>query len=200
MKEYLVGVAARWYDEIKTFITNWRYFQYVFLTKFALSARKNTWYFKYKSCKQVGQTIDEYAINFQANWRKINKWKIMLADSILADFMSGLDPNISMLLTTQVFHTFLDYVTRNTAVSSSLITKFHLVISWPAQKSVLSLDFLRCISLGWVASCSLLKLNKSSYKSMMTLIKLRDKCTLYNIGIKIYFIWVYLFNIYYLKS
>src|SRR6266540_26354 len=52
------------------------------------------------------------------------------------------------LLTTQVFYSFLDYVMRNTTVLSSSITKSHLVISWPARKSVLSLDFLRCISLG----------------------------------------------------
>jgi len=39
---YLVGVAARWYDEIKTFITSWEYFQHVFLTKFTLPTRKNT--------------------------------------------------------------------------------------------------------------------------------------------------------------
>src|SRR6266542_2574083 len=51
---YLVGAAARWYDEIKTFITSWGYFQHVFLTKFASPARKNTWYLKYKSCKQAG--------------------------------------------------------------------------------------------------------------------------------------------------
>src|SRR6266540_2684757 len=38
---YLVRAAARWYDEIKTFITSWRYFQHVFLTKFASFAKKN---------------------------------------------------------------------------------------------------------------------------------------------------------------
>ncbi len=32
------------------------------------------------------------------NWRKVDKRKMMPADSILADFMSGLNPNISMLL------------------------------------------------------------------------------------------------------
>src|SRR6266498_2054477 len=52
------------------------------------------------------------------------------------------------LLTTQVFVRSLDYVTRNAAVSSSSITKSHLVISWPAQKLVPSLDSLRCINLG----------------------------------------------------
>ena len=36
------------------------------------------------------------------------------------------------LLTTQVFIHSLDYVMRNATVSSSSITKFHLVISWPA--------------------------------------------------------------------
>ncbi len=39
---YLVGAVTRWYDEIKTFITSWVYFQHVFLTKFASPARKNT--------------------------------------------------------------------------------------------------------------------------------------------------------------
>src|SRR6266498_3966897 len=52
------------------------------------------------------------------------------------------------LLTIQVFIRSLDYVTRNAAVSSFSITKSYLVISWPARKSVLSLGFLRCISLG----------------------------------------------------
>jgi len=48
---YLVGAAARWYDEIKIFITSWGYFQHVFLIKFTSPARKNTWYLKYKSYK-----------------------------------------------------------------------------------------------------------------------------------------------------
>src|SRR6266498_2082043 len=52
------------------------------------------------------------------------------------------------LLTTQVFVCFLDSVTRNITVSSSSITKSYLVIFWPAQKSVPSLGFLRCVSLG----------------------------------------------------
>ncbi len=52
------------------------------------------------------------------------------------------------LLTTQGFIRSLDYITRNATVSSSLITKSHLVISWSAQKSVLSLGFLRCVGLG----------------------------------------------------
>ena len=64
---YLVRITARWYDEIKIFITSWGYFQHVFLTKFTSLTRKNTWYLKYKSCKQAGRTIDEYAIDFQAN-------------------------------------------------------------------------------------------------------------------------------------
>ena len=93
-----MGAVARWYNEIKTFITSWGYFQHVFLTKFASLTRKNTWYLKYKSYKQAEKTIDEYAIDFQANWRKINERRMMPADSVLADFMLGLDPNISMLL------------------------------------------------------------------------------------------------------
>ena len=105
-------------------------------------------------------------------------------------FIAGL-----ILLTTQIFVRFLDYVMRNAAVSSSSITKSHLIISWPAWKSILSLGFLRCVSLGWVAPSSLLKLNKSSYKSMMTLIRSCNKWTLYYFGIKICFIWGYLFDL-----
>ncbi|SRR6266540_3790738 len=52
------------------------------------------------------------------------------------------------LLITQVFRTFLGYVTRNIAVSSFSITKSHLVISWLDRKSVPFLGFLRCVSLG----------------------------------------------------
>ncbi len=32
------------------------------------------------------------------NWRKVDERRTMSTDSVLADFMSGLDPNISMLL------------------------------------------------------------------------------------------------------
>ncbi len=66
--------------------------------KFALSARKNTWYLKYKNCKQAGRTIDAYALEFQANWQKVNQRGMMPADSVLADFMSGLDSQISVML------------------------------------------------------------------------------------------------------
>src|SRR6266498_4077288 len=52
------------------------------------------------------------------------------------------------LLTTPVFRSSLSYVMRHAAVSSSLIPKSYLVISWPAQKSIPSLGFLRCVSLG----------------------------------------------------
>src|SRR6266542_437395 len=51
------------------------------------------------------------------------------------------------LLITQVFVRSLDYVTRNVTVSSSLITKSHLGISWSTLKSVPSLGFLRCVGL-----------------------------------------------------
>ncbi len=44
-----------------------------FLQKFASSARKNTWYLNYKNCKQAGRSIDDYANEFQANWRKIDR-------------------------------------------------------------------------------------------------------------------------------
>jgi len=42
IRDYLIKVVARWYDEIKTFITSWEYFQNIFLTKFASLVRKNT--------------------------------------------------------------------------------------------------------------------------------------------------------------
>ncbi len=64
---YLVRAAARWYDEVKGWIGSWRGFQQAFLIKFASPARKNTWYLKYKNCKQAGRTIDAYALEFQAN-------------------------------------------------------------------------------------------------------------------------------------
>src|SRR6266540_1057192 len=70
---YLVGAAARWYDEVKGWIGSWEGFQQAFLQKFALPARKNTWYLKYKNCKQAGRTIDAYALEFQANWRKVDQ-------------------------------------------------------------------------------------------------------------------------------
>src|SRR6266511_1457355 len=60
--------------------------------KFASPARKNTWYLKYKNCKQAGRTIDTYALKFQANWRKVDQRGMMPPDSVLADFMSELDP------------------------------------------------------------------------------------------------------------
>src|SRR6266508_3478343 len=64
---YLVGATARWYDEVKGWIGSWGGFQQAFLQKFASPARKNTWYLKYKNCKQVGRTIDAYVLEFQAN-------------------------------------------------------------------------------------------------------------------------------------
>ena len=97
------------------------------------------------------------------------------------------------MLTTQVFVRSLDYITRNTAVSSSSIIKSHLAISWPTRKSVPSLGFLICVDLGWIAPNSLLKLNKSSYKSIMTPIKSRDKWTLYYLGINIIYLGYLMF-------
>src|SRR6266498_293358 len=64
---YLVGATARWYDKVKGWIGSWGGFQQAFLQKFASPARKNTWYLKYKNCKQAGRTIDTYALEFQAN-------------------------------------------------------------------------------------------------------------------------------------
>jgi len=66
--------------------------------KFTSPARKNTWYLKYKNCKQAGRTIDAYALEFQANWQKVDQKGMMPADSVLADFMSGLDPQILVML------------------------------------------------------------------------------------------------------
>ena len=63
-------------------------------TKFASPVRKNTWYFKYKNCKQAGRTIDAYALEFQANWKKVDQRGMIPPDSVLADFMSGLDSQI----------------------------------------------------------------------------------------------------------
>src|SRR6266508_4514452 len=95
---YLVGAAARWYDEVKGWIGSWGGFQQAFLQKFASPARKNTWYLKYKNCKQAGRIIDAYALEFQANWRKVDQRDMMPPDSVLADFISGLDPQISVML------------------------------------------------------------------------------------------------------
>src|SRR6266498_5169774 len=98
IRGYLVRAAARWYDEIKAWINSWAGFQVAFLQKFASSARKNTWYLNYKNCKQAERSIDNYTNEFQANWRKVDERQMMLAKSILADFISGLDPNISIML------------------------------------------------------------------------------------------------------
>src|SRR6266542_4002524 len=73
-------------------------FQQAFLMKFASSAGKNTWYLKYKNCKQAERTINAYALNFQANWQKVDQRGMMPPDSVLVDFMSGLDPQISVML------------------------------------------------------------------------------------------------------
>ncbi len=95
---YLVRVAAKWYDEIKAWINSWIGFQATFLQKFASLARKNIWYLNYKNCKQAGRSIDNYVNEFQANWRKVDKKQIMSAKSVLADFISGFDSNISIML------------------------------------------------------------------------------------------------------
>src|SRR6266498_5115129 len=66
--------------------------------KFASPARKNTWYLKYKNCKQAERTIDAYTLEFQANWQKVDQRDMMPADSVLADFISELDSQISIML------------------------------------------------------------------------------------------------------
>ena len=66
--------------------------------KFASPVRKNTWYLKYKNCKQAERTIDAYTLEFQANWQKVDQRDMMPADSVLADFISELDSQISIML------------------------------------------------------------------------------------------------------
>ncbi len=44
------------------------------------------------------RSIDDYANEFQANWRKVDERRMISAESVLADFMLGLDPNISIML------------------------------------------------------------------------------------------------------
>ena len=68
---YLMGVAVKWYDTVKHLVTAWEGpfgFESIFLGKFASETRRNTWYIKYKACKQAGRTIDEYSIEFQQLW------------------------------------------------------------------------------------------------------------------------------------
>jgi hypothetical protein len=47
----MTGVAAIWYDEVKALIPNWPRFEYAFLSKFASTTRRNTWYAKYKNVR-----------------------------------------------------------------------------------------------------------------------------------------------------
>ena len=42
--------------------------------------------------------MDVYALKFQANWQKVDQRGMMSADSVLADFMFELDPQISVML------------------------------------------------------------------------------------------------------
>jgi hypothetical protein len=53
---------------------------------------------KYKACRQAGRTVDEYSIDFQQLWWKIDPQRAMPNESVLADYLSGLDPNIAMLV------------------------------------------------------------------------------------------------------
>src|SRR5688572_13876733 len=73
-------------------------FEQAFLGKFASATRRNTWYMKYKTCKQAGRTVDDYSIEFQQLWWKIDSQRAMPMESVLADYLSGLDPNVAMLV------------------------------------------------------------------------------------------------------
>ena len=98
---YLTGAAVKWYDSVKTLLGAWNGpfgFENVFLSKFASATRRNTWYMKYKACRQAGRTVDEYSIDFQQLWWKIDPQRAMPNESVLADYLSGLDPNIAMLV------------------------------------------------------------------------------------------------------
>ena len=53
---------------------------------------------KYKACKQAGRTVDEYSIEFQQLWWKIDPQRAMPIESVLADYLAGLDPNVAMLV------------------------------------------------------------------------------------------------------
>ena len=98
---YLTGAAAKWYNTVKNLVIVWNGlfgFENAFLAKFALVTRRNTWYMKYKTCKQAGRTIDEYSIEFQQLWWKIDPQRMMPMESVLADYLSGLDPSIAILV------------------------------------------------------------------------------------------------------
>src|ERR1044072_3660366 len=98
---YLTGAATKWYDSVKHLVTAWKGlfgFESIFLGKFALATRRNTWYMKYKVCKQAGRTIDAYSIKFKQLWWKIDPQRVMPMESVLADYLFGLNPNIAMLV------------------------------------------------------------------------------------------------------
>ena len=44
------------------------------------------------------RTVDEYSIKFQQLWWKIDSQRAMPNESVLANYLSGLDPNIAMLV------------------------------------------------------------------------------------------------------
>src|ERR1043166_9712508 len=98
---YLTGTAAKWYDSVKTLLGAWNGpfgFENAFLSKFASATRRNIWYMKYKACRQAGRTVDEYSIDFQQLWWKIDPQRAMPNESVLSDYLSGLDPNIAILV------------------------------------------------------------------------------------------------------
>ena len=53
---------------------------------------------KYKVCKQTKRTVNEYSIEFQQLQWKIDPQRAISNESVLANYLSGLDPNITMLI------------------------------------------------------------------------------------------------------
>src|ERR1044072_4983749 len=53
---------------------------------------------RYKACKQAERTVDEYSNEFQQLWWKIDPQRMMPMESVLADYLSELDPNIAILV------------------------------------------------------------------------------------------------------
>src|ERR1043165_2992716 len=98
---YLMGAAAKWYDSVKHLVIACEGpfgFESIFLGKFASAIRRNTWYMKYKTYKQAEKMIDEYSIEFQQLWWKIDPQRMMPIKSVLIDYLLGLDHNIAMLV------------------------------------------------------------------------------------------------------
>ena len=94
----LKGAAAIWYNEVKALITSWQTFEYAFLNKFASATKRNTWYAAYKNIKQAGRPVDDYAIQFQDALRKVDRYQNTPKESIVNDFIAGLNPSLSVMV------------------------------------------------------------------------------------------------------